>query len=148
MTHNNTDRIKNERPDKEELTAAETQPAEAKAKETAEDLAAKIQARRKKVNSEKKRKRMITVTVIILAFVMLAAVYGRDIIRLRAENRELEQQQESLKEEREDLEEELGNTDKQEYIREQARKQLRLLNPGEILFTFDDDDEDGSEEDK
>jgi hypothetical protein len=25
-----------------------------------------------------------------------------------------------------------------EYIREQARKQLRLLNPGEILFTFDD----------
>ena len=29
--------------------------------------------------------------------------------------------------------------DDPEYIREQARKQLNLLNPGEILFLFDDE---------
>ena len=34
--------------------------------------------------------------------------------------------------------------DDPEYIREQARKQLNLLNPGEILFLFDD--EQGAEE--
>ena len=41
---------------------------------------------------------------------------------------------------RDELKEELKNTGESEYIREQARKQLRLLNPGEILFTFEDDE--------
>ena len=44
----------------------------------------------------------------------------------------------ALEKQRDELKEELKNTGESEYIREQARKQLRLLNPGEILFTFED----------
>ena len=39
-----------------------------------------------------------------------------------------------------ELQEELRNANNQEYIREQAKKQLNLLNPGEILFTFDEEE--------
>jgi cell division protein FtsB len=74
----------------------------------------------------------------LLAFVLMATMCGRDIIRLKAENAELKKQQVALEKKRDELKEELKNTGENEYIREQARKQLRLLNPGEILFTFDD----------
>lgn len=78
--------------------------------------------------------------IILLAFVLMATMCGRDIIRLKAENAELKKQQVSLEKQRDELKEELKNTGESEYIREQARKQLRLLNPGEILFTFEDDE--------
>ena len=65
-------------------------------------------------------------------------MYRRDIIRLKAENRALKKQQAALEEQRDELKDELTRVEDPEYIKEQARKQLRLLNPGEILFTFDD----------
>ena len=49
-------------------------------------------------------------------------------------------QQIALEEQRDELQQELKNANNQEYIREQAKKQLRLLNPGEILFTFDEEE--------
>ena len=71
---------------------------------------------------------------------MLATMCGKDIVRLKAENRALKQQQIALEQQREELQQELKNANNQEYIREQAKKQLRLLNPGEILFTFDEEE--------
>ena len=65
---------------------------------------------------------------------------GKDIVRLKAENRALRKQQIALEEQRDALQKELKNANNQEYIREQAKKQLRLLNPGEILFTFEDEE--------
>ena len=75
---------------------------------------------------------------------------GKDIVRLKAENRALKKQQIALEQQRDELQEELKNTNNQEYIREQAKKQLRLLNPGEILFTFDEEEaqEDAEETEK
>ena len=66
-------------------------------------------------------------------------MYGKDIVRLKAENRALKKQQIALEHQRDALQEELRNASNQEYIKEQAKKQLRLLNPGEILFTFDEE---------
>ena len=57
-----------------------------------------------------------------------------------SQNRALKQQQIALEQQREELQQELKNANNQEYIREQAKKQLRLLNPGEILFTFDEEE--------
>ena len=93
---------------------------------------------------------MLTLFVIIITFTLLATMCGKDIVRLKAENRALRKQQVALEKQRDELQEELKNTNNQEYIREQDKKQLRLLNPGEILFTFDEEEaqEDAEETEK
>ena len=110
----------------------------------AEDIEAALserqEARKAKVAASQRRKKRRMLIIILLAFVLLSAMWGKDIIRLKAENAELKKQQVSLEKQRDELKEELKNTGESEYIREQARKQLRLLNPGEILFTFEDDE--------
>ena len=114
-----------------------------------EELAARIDERRSERASQMRRKRMSTLMVFILAFAVFATMCGRDIVRLKAENIELKRQQAELEKERDALKEELKTVNDPEYIREQARKQLKLLNPGEILFTFEEDqeqEEDGSTE--
>lgn len=96
--------------------------------------------RKAKLEAGRRRKKRRTLGVLLLAFVLMATMCGRDIIRLKAENAELKKQQVALEKQRDELKEELKNTGESEYIREQARKQLRLLNPGEILFTFEDEE--------
>ena len=114
----------------------------------------RIEKRRRASNNRKIRRKLITLFAAFVVFVLLGSMYGRDIIRLKAENRALKKQQIALEMQREELQEELKNANNQEYIREQAKKQLRLLNPGEILFTFDEEaepeveDEEKAEEDK
>ena len=109
---------------------------------TAEDIEATLSARqeerRAQLAKRQRSKKRRTLAILLLAFVLMATMCGRDIIRLKAENAELKKQQVALEKQRDELKEELKNTGESEYIREQARKQLRLLNPGEILFTFDD----------
>lgn len=104
-----------------------------------EEISRRIGERKKLREKRRRRKRGITLAVFIIAFALMATMCGKDIVRLKAENRALKRQKIALEKQRDELKEELSNTGKQEYIREQARKQLRLLNPGEILFTFDDD---------
>lgn len=115
-----------------------------------EELNARIEERRRVRYSRKRKKRLTTILLIIVTFAMLASMCGRDIVRLKAENRALKKQQEALEKQRDELKEELKLTGNREYIRDQARRQLRLLNPGEILFTFDDEEEErkGGEKDE
>ena len=87
-----------------------------------------------------KRKTVILIVSVVL-FALLATMCGKDIVRLKAENIALKKQQAELEKQRDELKEELKNVNDPQYIKEQARKQLRLLNPGEILFTFDDGEE-------
>lgn len=105
-----------------------------------EALNARQEERRKTIAARQRSKKRRTLIILLLAFVLMASMCGRDIIRLKAENRALKQQQAALEKKRDELKEELKNTGESEYIREQARKQLKLLNPGEILFTFEDDE--------
>ncbi len=108
-----------------------------------EELRQRIETRRRTNEIKRRRKKVVTLFVVVVGFALLATMCGKDIVRLKAENRALKKQQVALEKQRDELQEELKNTNDQEYIREQARKQLRLLNPGEILFTFEDE---GAEE--
>ena len=100
----------------------------------------RIEERRRANAVRRRRKKVFTLFAVIVAFVFLGTMCGKDIVRLKAENRALKKQQIALEQQRDELQEELKNTNNQEYIREQAKKQLRLLNPGEILFTFDEEE--------
>ena len=103
-----------------------------------DELLQQIAARRKIRDAQNRRKKRLSMVAFVLIFILLSALLGKDIVRLKAENRALRKQQVALEKQRDELKEELTRVDDPEYIREQARKQLRLLNPGEILFNFDD----------
>ena len=111
-----------------------------------EELRQHLEERRRANTLKRIRKRVATLGLIILVFILLATMCGRDIVRLKAENRALKKQQVALEKQRDELQEELKNTNSQEYIREQAKKQLRLLNPGEILFTFDEEPDEAEDD--
>ena len=115
-----------------------------------EEMKQRIEERRRKSSVSRRRRKALTLVVIVAVFAMLATMCGKDIVRLKAENRALKKQQIALEQQRDELQEELKNANNQEYIREQAKKQLRLLNPGEILFTFDEEEpqEDAEETEK
>ena len=105
-----------------------------------EEMKKRIEERRRLNSVRRRRKKVLTLFAVIIAFVFLGTMCGRDIVRLKSENRALKKQQVALEQQREELQEELRNANNQEYIREQAKKQLNLLNPGEILFTFEEEE--------
>ena len=106
---------------------------------TDEELALRMEQRYRARTSQLRKRKAVTLLVFIIVFAVLATMCGKDIVRLKAENIALKKQQVALEKQRDELKEELKNVDDPEYIREQARKQLNLLNPGEILFIFDDE---------
>ena len=107
----------------------------------------RIEERRRTNAVKRRRKKVFTLFAVIVAFVFLGTMCGKDIVRLKAENRALKKQQIALEQQRDELQEELKVTNSQEYIREQAKKQLKLLNPGEILFTFEEEEPEEEAED-
>ena len=135
----------NEAPDEADVPvpdyfAEEKNPAakEPEVRLSSEELSGMIQERSSHRKRKQRRKKRLTVVVMVVVFAMLATMCGKDIVRLKAENVALKRQQAELKKERDELKAELENTSEQEYIRDQARKQLRLLNPGELLFVWDE----------
>ena len=112
-----------------------------------EELRQRIEQRRRQNAVRNRRRKVFSLVAFVIIFALLATMCGKDIVRLKAENRALRKQQIALEEQRDALQKELKNANNQEYIREQAKKQLRLLNPGEILFTFEDEEAVESEED-
>ena len=112
----------------------------------AEELAARISARRRARIRKRRRRKSLSVLAVILVFAMLFTMCGREIFRLKARNYALKKQQEELKEERNRLAKELEKVGDKEYIKDQARKQLRLLDPGEIMFVFEEDGKEAASE--
>ena len=111
------------------------------------DLAARIEQRRSLNRRSQVRRKRRRVVVLILVFAVLLTTCTREIVRLKAENRALKKQHAQLEEERDRLTKELGRVGDKDYIKEQARKQLRLLDPGEKMFVFEDGESDPKEED-
>lgn len=104
------------------------------------DFEKRVRKRKARVARRKVRRKIFLVVLIIALFASLATMCGRDIIRLKAENRALRNRQKELEEERDKLRQEVESAGDREYVQDQARKQLRLLNPGELLFTFEEEE--------
>ena len=104
----------------------------------------------RRIQTRRKRRRVV---LMVLIFAVLLTMCSREIVRLKAENRALKKQHAQLEEERDRLTKELGRVGDKDYIKEQARKQLRLLDPGEKMFVFEDgetpsEDEAAAQEEK
>lgn len=104
-----------------------------------QEFAAKVEARRKRIRKKRGRSKRRNVVLMVIVFAVLLTMCSREIVRLQAENRALKKQHAELEQERDRLTKELSAVGDKEYIKEQARKQLRLLDPGEIMFIFEDE---------
>jgi cell division protein DivIC len=78
---------------------------------------------------------------LVMAVIVLSIV-GFSVFRivdLKLEERQLLAQQEALIQEKEKLKEQLENVNNPEFIEQEARKQLKLIMPGETLYILKDE---------
>lgn len=78
---------------------------------------------------------------LMIAFIVLS-VAGFSIFKiidLKMEEHQLLAQQEALLQEKEKLKEQLANVNNPEFIEQEARKQLKLIMPGETLYILKDE---------
>ena len=78
---------------------------------------------------------------LILIVIMVGISVGKVVMTRHEQNTALEKNR-ALKEKKKDLEKELKLVNEPEYIEEQARKQLKLVKPGEIIYIIDGDKKD------
>jgi cell division protein FtsB len=67
------------------------------------------------------------------------------LISLKIEESRAESDLAALQKEKQELEEELSHVYSKEYIEQQARAELRMIFPGEILYVLKDGEEHGAE---
>jgi len=101
----------------------------------------KVKAAPKKTSVRQKSKHLRRKTIYFLVILMIIAAVAIqivNIISLNKEKKDLEAEQQNLKKEQARLAEELNNVNSREYVEQQARQQLKLIMPGEILYVFPD----------
>ena len=102
------------------------------------------------IRKRKRKQRTNRVRVAILIVLLIAAAvvgyYVKTVIGLSAEQHALKQNNAELKERKAALEQELKNINENSYIEEQARKQLNMVMPGEIVYITGDEDKDKEED--
>ena len=109
----------------------------------------KIEQERNAARKEKRRRqaraRSVVLVAIIVALLTTVALLGKNIFNLwdlRAQKAAAEQELEALQNQKGALEEELEQVNSDEYIEQQARSDLKMIRPGEILYLFKDKDKD------
>ena len=95
-----------------------------------------------------KKRRSIISAAIIFAIVAVIGVSVYNIVTLKQEQKEILKQQQELKEQKAELEEELNQLSNPDYIKEQARTQLRLVLPGEKIYVPSADETEQEKETK
>lgn len=96
--------------------------------------------KKKRVSARKRRRRLIYLAVVTAAL-LLVFFTVQNIIGLKMEERELLQEQRELEARKAELEEELTRVDETDYIEQQAREQLHMIKPGEILYLLPEHEE-------
>ncbi len=131
----NLDEARKKRKQKRELIAGK--------KYKAKKLKTKITQRQA---GQKVRRRMVCFCVFVaVAFILGASVFS--IVSLKIAEAKTIQEQESLLAEKSRLEKTLSQVNEPEYIEQQARKQLRMIKPGEILYILPGDSTDNTTSD-
>ena len=77
--------------------------------------------------------------IIVVALVVTIGFVIKNIISLHMEKNRLEKQEQELLNTKEELNAELKNVDDLDYIEEQARKLLKMIKPGEVLYVLEGD---------
>ncbi len=95
----------------------------------------------KKVNYT--RIALCAVVMILIAYFGISAI---KIVNLNKEKAEVEAYNQELLQNKENLQLKLDNINSAEYIESQARRDLKLVKPNELLFIFSEKDSEDAEE--
>ena len=97
---------------------------------------------RQKIAEENRTKRNRFAALVFAALFVLAIIFGKDIkqiIDLTKQKNAAQAQLDSINSRIAQLEDELSRIKSPEYIEQQARNQLRMIFPGEILYVILED---------
>jgi len=96
----------------------------------------------RKVN-KRNRKRLIYFCIILGIIVVIGwSVFH--VYSLQKEYKGIVAQNKALKEKKQDPTEELGNVNNPEYVEQQAREQLKMVKPGEVMYILPPKDTTGT----
>jgi cell division protein FtsB len=93
-------------------------------------------------NKRKRKKVSRNIIFFLMMALIVLSVAGFSIFKiidLKMEEHQLLAQQEALLQEKEKLKEQLANVNNPEFIEQEARKQLKLIMPGETLYILKDE---------
>lgn len=82
---------------------------------------------------------VFAIVVILAVFVGMSV---KNVLELTLEQHQLKKENASLKEKKAALEKEFENINDKDYIEEQARKQLNMVKPGEIVYIIEGEEDD------
>lgn len=99
----------------------------------------KIEERRQQRIKRINHIRMAIFAVVIILTVVVGMSI-KSVLDLTIEQHQLKKENASLKEKKAALEKEFENINDKGYIEEQARKQLNMVKPGEIVYIIDDEE--------
>lgn len=108
----------------------------------------RIQTQRQIRKKKRVNRGRLAMTVIVIFLIAVLGMSVKNIFVLQAEKKALTAEKEALMLEKESLQDELKNVSDTEYIEEQARIQLKLIKPGEILYILENDKEKEDDEKK
>ena len=78
--------------------------------------------------------------LVIVAMLVIVGVLAHNVIALKVEESELKSRITELEKQKKALQEEKQTGTDSDYIESQARKQLRMIKPGEILYILPDEE--------
>lgn len=84
--------------------------------------------------------------LVIIILLVAAGLLAHNIIELKVEESKLQSQINQLEKKKEELKEEKKAVTDPDYVEQQARKQLKMIKPGEILYILPNQEETKTEE--
>ena len=94
------------------------------------------QTRGKRAIRKQRFRRMIMIVIIAVCIIGMIFLAVLNVISLKKEEYEVKKQTEALQQQKKELEQQLENISDPVNLEQQARDQLRLIKPGEVLYMF------------
>ena len=90
----------------------------------------------------------IAIFVVVVVLFVVVTMSIKNVLDLTVEQHELKKENQELQEKKAALEKELENINDKNYIEEQAREQLNMVKPGEIVYIIEEDQSADKDKDK
>lgn len=128
----NSDKVIDLKQAREERRQRRKQAADKKQNKDRKNASGELSERKA---NKRNRKRLIYFCVVLgIMLVIGASIFN--VYSLHKEYKDIAAQNKALREQKQDIAEELGNVNNPEYIEQQAREQLRMVKPGEVLYVL------------